>query len=75
MACPDVKEPEASISNKCCSFELSVHQRIQKYIFPQKYQAAQLFLTFIIIIIIINVFNAANQHIRMISEKSCDSED
>ncbi len=42
-----------SISNKCCSFELS------------KYWAAQLFST---LIMIRNVSWAANQHIRMISE-------
>ncbi len=39
---------------------------------PQKYEAAQLFPT---LIIIINVSWAANQHIRMISEGSCDTED
>ncbi len=37
--------------------------------FPQKYEAAQLFSILIIII------NASNQHIRMISEGSCDTED
>ncbi len=39
------------ISNKCCSFELSIHQRILKKNnqFPQKYEAAQLFLTLLII--------------------------
>ncbi len=40
--------------------------------FPQKYDAAQLFSIFIITI---NVFRVANQHIRMISEASCDAED
>ncbi len=40
--------------------------------FPQKYEAAQQFSTFIIIR---NVSWAANQHIRMISEGSCDTED
>ncbi len=57
-----------SISNKCCSFELSIHLWILKnkmYQFPQKYSAAQLFST---LIIIRNVSWAANQHIRMISE-------
>ncbi len=38
--------------------------------FPQKNLAAQLFSTLIIII-----KNAANQHIRMIPEGSCDTED
>ncbi len=42
-----------SISNKCCSFKLSIHQRILKNLnalqFPQKYEAAQLFSTLIII--------------------------
>jgi len=37
---------EDYISNKCCSFELSIHQRILKNTnvrrFPQKYEAAQL---------------------------------
>ncbi len=42
------------------------------YQFPQKYEAAQMFSTFIIII---NVSCAANQHIRMISERSRDTED
>ncbi len=40
--------------------------------FPQKYEAAQLFST---LIIIRNVCWAANQYIRMISEGSCDTED
>ncbi len=39
------------------------------YQFPQKYYAAQLIST------LINVSWAANQHIRMISEGSCDTED
>ncbi len=38
----------------------------------KKYEAAKLFST---LIIIINVSWAANQHIRMISERSCDTED
>ncbi len=41
------------ISNKCCSFKMYIHQRILKKInaspFPQKYEAAQLFSTLIII--------------------------
>ncbi len=37
--------------------------------FPQKYEAAQLFST----LIIINAPWAANQHIIMISEESCDT--
>ncbi len=40
--------------------------------FPQKHEAAQLFST---LIIIRNVSCAANQHIRMISEGSCNTED
>ncbi len=40
--------------------------------FPQKYEAAQLFST---LIIMRNASRAANQHIRMISEGSCDTED
>ncbi len=60
---------------KCRSFELPVHQRIKKYQFPQKYEAAQPFSMLMMIIIIRNVSWAANQHIRMISEGSCDTED
>ncbi len=41
--------------------------------FPQKYEAAQLFST--MIIIIKNASWAANQHIGVISEGSCDTED
>ncbi len=51
--------------NKCCFFE-------NVSWFPYKYEAAQLFST---LIIIRNVSWAANQHIRMISEESCDTED
>ncbi len=43
-----------------------------KNVFPQNYWAAQLFST---LIIIRNVSGAANHHIRMISEGSCDTED
>ncbi len=42
------------------------------YPFLQKYVAAQLFSA---LIIIRNVSWAANQHIRMISEESCETED
>ncbi len=52
-----------SISDKCCSSELSIHQRNLK-----KFYSA----VFNIIIIIINMFLTANQKIRMISEGSCD---
>ncbi len=51
-----------SVSNKCCSVELSINQ---------KYDAAQL----LTLIAIINVSLTANQHIIMISEGSCDTED
>ncbi len=44
------------------------------FMFPQKYEAAQLFLTLIITIILRNVSLAENQHI-MISEESCVTED
>ncbi len=57
------------ISNKCWSFELSIHQRIPKNKdvswFPQKYEVAQLFST---LIIIRNVSWEVNQNIRFISE-------
>ncbi len=56
-------------SNKCCSFELSIHQTILKINnilwFPQKYESAQLFST---LIIIIKASRAVNQYIIMISE-------
>ncbi len=52
-----------SISNKCCSFELSWKCNLSP--FPQKYWAANLISA---LIIIRNVSWAANQHIRMISE-------
>ncbi len=56
------------ISHKCCSSELIIHLWILKnkmHQFPQKYCAAQLFST---LIIIRNVSWAVNQHIIMISE-------
>jgi len=40
--------------------------------FPEKYEATQLFST---LLIIINISWAANKHIRVISEGSCDPED
>jgi len=60
-----------SISNKCCIIELSGHhQRILKKNQQLPWTKIQLFST---LIIIRNVFWAANQHIRMISEGSCDT--
>ncbi len=65
-----------SISDKCFSFELSVHQRILKkkiYIYikcSQKCEAAQLLSA---LVMVRNISGAANQHIRMISEGSCDT--
>ncbi len=44
----------------------------EKKVLQQKCEAAQLFST---LLIIRNVSWAANQHIRMISEGSCDAED
>ncbi len=61
-----------SIFSKCCTLELSIHQIILESRFPQKYSAAKHFLT---VIIIRNVSRASNQHIRMIYEGSCDTED
>ncbi len=61
--------------NKCCSFELLfVKESWNKmyYSFHKKYEAAQLFST---LIINRNVSWALNQHIRLISEGSCDTED
>ncbi len=42
---------QISTSNKYCSFEPSIHQRILKKVslFPQNYYAAQLFSTLIVI--------------------------
>ncbi len=56
------------ISNKCC-FRKEKENVSQ---FPQKYEAAQLFSTQIIIR---NVSSESDQYIRMISEGSCDTED
>ncbi len=53
-------------SDKCCFSELSIHQRNLKKIYSA---------IFNIIIIIINVYWAANQDIRMISEGSCEWSD
>ncbi len=57
-------------TNKCCSFELN-YLFIKKFIIvsTQKKLSTQLFLTSIIR----NMFRVTNQHIRMISEGSCDS--
>ncbi len=59
------------ISNKWCFFYnfIFILYNIENS-FTQKYEAAQLFST---LIIIRNVSRAANQHIRMISEGSCDT--
>ncbi len=64
-----------SILNKCCfltfySSEMPVTQNVSQ--FRQNCEVAQLFST---LITIRNVIWAANQHIRMISEGSCDTED
>jgi len=64
-----------TISNKFCSFELFIHQRIMKQnvsLFQQTYKAVQLFSTFIIIR---NVSWAPNQHFRKIAEGSYDPKD
>ncbi len=59
-----------SISNKCSSFILSVYQNILIKGVSTKYEVSQLFSN------IDNTFSwAANQHIRMIYEGSCDTED
>jgi len=51
------------ISNKCCPFELSIHQRIlNKKLMCHGFQKHMFFW-------------AANHHIRVISEGSCDTED
>jgi len=58
-----------SISNKLCSFELSIHQRILKNVswFPQKCLAEKLFSEQN------KCFLSTLQHITMISERSCDT--
>ncbi len=53
------------ISDKCCSSELSVHQRNLKKILLSCFQHNNNK-------VIVNVFWAANQNIWMISEGSCD---
>jgi len=61
------------ISCKRCSFKHSVHQRIlKKHHGFHTNISTQLFST---LIIIRNALWAANQHIRMISVGSCDTED
>jgi len=56
-----------SISNKCLSFELSIHQRkLEKYIINIKILSTA---------IVFRNFSWGNQHISMISEGSCDTED
>jgi len=53
--------------------ELYIQQKnLKKSQFPQKKVSSATFST---LIIIIKVYRAANQHIRMISEGSCDTED
>ncbi len=61
-----------SVPNKCCSFGLSINKEFFKKVlkFPQRYDAAQLYST-----LIINVSWASNQHIWLISEGSCFTED
>ncbi len=61
-----------SISKQCYSFELSFHPIIlkKKTVSTKTYEAAQQFVT----LIIRNVYWAVNQGIRMISERSRDTE-
>ncbi len=54
------------------TFYLSKNPEKKVLWFPQKYEAAQLFST---LMIIRNDSWAASHHIRMISEESCDTED
>ncbi len=60
-----------SISNKCHSFKSKNPEKYNVALFPQNYEAAQLFSK----LIIRNTSWTANHHIRMISEESCDTED
>jgi len=60
-----------SISNKCCSFEHSINQRILKKSWFKNQAAQQLSK----LIIRRHFSRAANQHIIMISEGSWDTED
>jgi len=65
---------EVTAINKCCSFELSIHQRFLKIYFHHSFHTpeAQLFST---LIIIINVSWSSDPHIRVICEGSCDTKD
>ncbi len=64
------------ISNKCCYFELVIHQRILKIKLHHTVHNNIKHHTDIVINIgINNVFWVANQHIRMISEGSRDTKD
>jgi len=58
------------ISNKCCSFELAVRQRILKNMSPiqQNY-----YCTTVINIENDNVSSSSDHHMKMISEGSCDT--
>ncbi len=56
------------IPNKCCSFELSIKQRILKKMYLSFYKIKQC------IAIIRNVSKAPNQQINIISEGLCDTE-
>ncbi len=65
-----------SISDKCCSSELFIHQRILEKKSTQLFSTLFIYLFIIIFFIIffyfIYFFEAANHHIRMISKGSCD---
>jgi len=59
-----------SISIKCCSSELSIHQRILKENMYHRF-----YKKLSTLIIIITVSWSSDPHIRVISEGSCDTED
>ncbi len=61
-----------SILNKCCSFELAIHQRILEKKCIMVSTKILRSTTVSTLIITRNVSWAANQHIRMISEGSCE---
>jgi len=56
---------KSAVSNKCCPFERSVHQR----------SLETCFTVFTKILSSTTLFNIDDHHTRMISEGSCDTED
>ncbi len=73
----DIMLHNISMLYKCCSFELSIHLRIletKKRTYQHFHKNIKQYITVFDIDKIRNVSWAPNQHIRMISEGSCDTE-